>query len=442
MHETDDRVIYIKDLFFVMLYQWRKIVIVAVALALLAGVVFGFQAHRSSAAIQADPDFYAKLEAYEEEKASLENRLESIASQIENQKEYIAVSPLMDLDPYNIQRASVSYTVFTDYQIMPDKVYQNVDTTATILNAYSNIPYNADILDAMSEKLGIPSKYIIELISVHDGGTANHTITFDIVYHDKALLQEMLTILTEGIAQAQARIQEDVGIHTLQLVNSVVRSQMDQHYAQVQTDAITRLTMLEESQLLVTQQLQALADPSVAPKSVVKEAVVGAILGGVLGTFAVAGIACVAHIAGGKVYSARTLKNRTGIKVLGCTPSGAKRNALDKWLRKLEGRCCDYDNVDSLAAILRNYTADAKHVLVAGGWDAASSLSEAVKDANTQFTFCDSLLGNVDALNCLSQSDCVLLLLQCGKSNYGQIFQELQIITDQSRLLGCILIDG
>ena len=63
MHETDDRVIYIKDLFFVMLYQWRKIVIIAVALALLAGVVFGFQAHRSSAAIQADPDFSAKLEA-------------------------------------------------------------------------------------------------------------------------------------------------------------------------------------------------------------------------------------------------------------------------------------------------------------------------------------------------------------------------------------------
>lgn len=442
MHETDDRVIYIKDLFFVVLYQWRKILIVAIALAVLLGAVFGLRAYQPSAEITEDPDAPTVLENYEEEKQKLDLQLNSITSQIENQKEYIEISPIMDLDPYNIHRATVNYTVFTDYQIMPDMVYQNIDTTATILNAYSNIPYNLDVLDAMSEKIDVPSKYVSELITVQNGGVATHTISFNIVYHDEAVLQELMAILVDQLSLAQVQIQKDIGNHSLQMVNSVVRTHIDHHYEQIQSDAIARLTRLEEQQLALTQQLDDLTIPTTATRHVVKEAAVGVILGGLLGAFAVAAIACIKHIAGRKIYSARTLKNRTGIKILGCTPSAAKRNRFDKWLRKLEGRCCDYENVASLAAILRNYSAEAKTVLVSGSWDASSSLSDAVKNTETQFNFYDTLSGNVEALNSLRQSDCVLLVLQCNKSNYSQLFQEIQMINDQSRLLGCILIDG
>lgn len=101
-----------------------------------------------------------------------------------------------------------------------------------------------------------------------------------------------------------------------------------------------------------------------------------AVLGGVLGGFMVVFFICVAFLMSDKLYSAKELKNRYRIKILGTMPIRRKKpiGKIDAWLNRMEGRAVE-GNADTgyglITANIRNYAENMKTILMTGTADEA-----------------------------------------------------------------------
>ena len=195
-------------------------------------------------------------------------------------------------------------------------------------------------------------------------------------------------------------------------------------------------TRLEALQRLVTQ--------TTSVSGLVKQAIIFAVLGGVLGAFLTVCAVWVLHITSGKVYSDRTLRNRTGVKVIGCVSAG-KKKGIDRKLHKLEGRnTAETESQYALLAVdIRCRMENAKHLLVTGSVEAeglVSALRQAIPGVQVSS---GSILDSAAALEMLKACDAVLLVEQCGVSRYSQVDRQTEIICDYAKqLLGCVLLDG
>ena len=150
INNTYEQEIDLKDLMFAVLHKWRGILLAAVVLGLVLG---GYKAY-STYQNQNDPEtvqtaeetYETELKAYEKEKEAHEREIENLTTDIANQEEYLEKSILMNISPYDVWEAKVDMFVKTDYQILPDMVYQNIDYTSTILQTYQSVLTSTEFL--------------------------------------------------------------------------------------------------------------------------------------------------------------------------------------------------------------------------------------------------------------------------------------------------------
>ena len=167
--------------------------------------------------------------------------------------------------------------------------------------------------------------------------------------------------------------------------------------------------------------------------TVAKSAVKFAVLGGVLGAFIVVFGVCVIFLMSDKVYSAKELKNRYGVKILGALPAKACKCPIDQWLNELEGRVFEADEAirnGLIAQNVRNGIGDVKKLLVVGSVDAVhvEALAKALETELPEITVVagGNMLKDVETLKKLPECDGVVLVEACGLSKYGDIAQEIE----------------
>ena len=448
--KRDEQVIYLKDLLFCALYKWKGILALAVVLALLLGGVKAageWTDYKSSSTNAAQQ---IALERYEAKSSSLEKRLEDLRISVRNQQNYMNDSVLMKLNPYGFYEAVLSLYVDTGYQIQPGMEYQDTDKTAAVINSYQMILTGDTAVKAMADAMGTESRYLLELITIETPEDTN-TMVIRASYVDEAGAQKLLGLLQEQIAQAQVQIAQAVTEHTVNTVELFVQQKLDAELDARQKSEAERLTALIADQEGVQNEKQGLQPPELSAQGltdVVKSAVIFAVVGGILGVFLGVCIAWAGHIFGGKVYSARTLYNRTGVKVIGCVADGESKDPVVRALRRMEGRSVrSSDQQGSLvAANVKGICRDAKKLLVTGSLEAAGdafvqALSKAMPDV--QVVSCGSLLRDVAAVEALEGCDQVLLIEKCRVTGYTDIEQQCCMIADNGvKLAGCVLLDG
>lgn len=439
--ERDDRMIFLKDLLFTTLYQWRKILVAIVVFALVLG---GYAAYKESAKVSDVPSKTVQehaLTLYKENKALLEAKIKHTKESLDGQHQYITQSPFMQLNATDLYLADVMFSIETDYQILPEMTYQNPDKTPAILQSYITFLTGDEVTNTAGQIIGVPAQYTSELISVST--PASTTLRIQIQYTTREGAQAIMDAIVNCLNQKQTQVAQSAGTHKLQLVTSSVTNIADPNVTTVQEAAFSRQEALRVNLANLELQLTQLQEPSSYVFSI-KNVIVYAVVGAILGAFLIAGLACVCHIAGAKVYSERTLKNRTGIKVLGCIPSGKKMHPIDRFLFKLEGRCTSSDQIPIIAATVRTYCNNATSLLIAGDWDNTlqQSMVQALNALGIRSAVYSSLLDSPEALLALPNYESVLLIVQCGSSRYTHIEHEMEIATDHSKLIGCVLIDG
>ncbi|MDE7326639.1 MAG: hypothetical protein K2N63_10230, partial [Lachnospiraceae bacterium] len=152
--------INIGKMFYRILRDWRKIFLAAILIAVVAGVG-NFALKRIKTANteytrKAEENFMRELAAFE---ATGETLLREIANLEETRIEresYNADSILMKINPYREFNASLQLYVATDYQIVPELTYQNIDLSNRILRSYLTYMSNGDMYQYILEHLSQP----------------------------------------------------------------------------------------------------------------------------------------------------------------------------------------------------------------------------------------------------------------------------------------------
>lgn len=433
--ERDYQTVYFKDLLFSVAYHWKAVVILMLVGALIMGGLH-------FVAVLTSPDSLKPSISGEEltQREQVSQALADTNVRIETQQAYLATSPLMSIDPNQFYQATLTLYIHTDYKIYPNTVYQDPDSMPSILAAYQQILTDGDVINNIAEQTGLPGQYLDELIICTPVTSHPGILNITINAADEETAQLLLDLLTQVMEDSSSNIEDLTAEHTISIQSHTPILCADTNIADMQEAAYQRLTSLQD-QKIAWQKQQTSLSFSGAEANLLLLIAIGAVIGIVLAIV----IICISHIASSRVYSARTLKNRTGLRILGCAPSSENINFIDRRLRKLEGRSPSQELLSVAAAAIVNYCGDQERLLLVGqcSQPAGEQLLQLLKDSGIQASVCGSPLNDAEAMKALPDCTAAVLIEQCAVSRYGQIEQTMEIIRDhEKRLLGCVLLDG
>lgn len=478
-NDTYEREIDLKELMFAVLRKWRMILAFALIFAALLGGYKAVSAYRSQsnkAALEAVQDSYDRaLEVYNTSMDSCKREIDNLTHDIDSQQDYVENSILMNISPYDIWEAKAELFVKTD-----DKTgSQGDDLTSTIMRAYQSALTSGELLSGIAADMGVDERYLQELVTVTmrrdsyyrnddlfsvEGKGSGFTIrnrqdnyyiiqdnllTIQVRHEDEEKAKELLKSILEGADQIQAQIQSQIGSHTISEVSNSVSSRVDLALADQQNDERIRLERLKESLQKRTEEMDKIKAPTglVSP---VSSGIKYGVIGGVLGAFVVIFFVCIGFVMSDRMYSAKELKYRFKVKILGTLPADDKSTGkIDAWINRLEGRACDVDEEHEfglISANICNYTEGAHTLLVMGSAQeeivgrAASELSSRL--SGVKVILGGNVLHNAEGLRKLPECDGIVLVEQCGRSLYSEIELEIEKACDlQKTVVGCIVFE-
>ena len=461
-HEVD-----LKDLIFAILHQWKPILVIAIAFAVLLGGGKGFLTYRSQSdpetAAQKEEDYQKAVEQYENDVDYSEHEIQNIQAAIESQQNYLEKSILMNLSPYSIYEAQSDLFIKTDYEIMPGMIYQNIDYTNTILQAYQSVITSTAFLETIGSSNQLDPQYLQELVSVERGSISavesgstelTNILTIKVKHTNAEDAQKILDSILKQIDILHRQIKKDIGEHTIQAINNSCGSIVDWALADNQSMEMIRLQNLKTTLSEKEAALKELSMPSNINSSKIdalKSAVKYGVLGGGLGGFVGVLFICVWFLMSDKLYSPKELRSRFQVKVLGSLPMAGKprQNFIDAWLNRLEGRVRQND-ADSesklIAANIKNQSGSSKTIFIAGCADPESVTQVAAylreHLPGIQIISGGNILQNADAILKLPECDSIVLVEQCGISSYQAIELEMEKIRDlKKELLGFVVFE-
>lgn len=444
-YEKDEQVIYFKDLLFVAMYQWRRILVFAMVLAVLLGGIAGIGGWKNyteaaDAVTEEKKEYQLQLEKYEAEKQAIRAEQESTVQTLDDLQQAAKNSPLAGQDAYSLYTAYAVYTATVAPSATASQPLLQ-DSTHTVMHGYHVLLEGQSAAKPLAQALGFDERCVGDVLTIVYNSEAR-TLKVSVTYTSAQKAREGLTLVQKLMADAHKDISKATADHTL---NLLVEDLQNINYEQLQerwtkqekiiTELMDRLVDLEE-------QAAALAEPvapyGISKAGVLKKAILFAVIGGVLGVFLAVAYGWLRHLAGGSVYSKRTLLGRTHIETIASMDALAG-NALDRWLRRLEGRTVGKESRDVCGEVVRQYCSGSEKVqLLYCGVQPQEDLENTLGSK--------ALAAQADTLQAveqLAQCDSVVLVAQCHVSRYDMLKQQAKQVSDLGKkLVGCVLIDG
>ncbi|MCI8536093.1 MAG: hypothetical protein HFG68_11120 [Hungatella sp.] len=460
-NNTYEQEIDLKELMFAVLHKWRIILAFAVGLALVLGgykaVTSYMEQNDEETAQEAQEEYEKELLEYNKSIERCEREIDNLTKDIANQEEYLEKSILTNMSPYDVWEAKVELFIKTDYEIMPDMVYQNLDFTGTVLQSYQSALTSTEFMEKVASKAGTDTRYLRELVSINIGrvdNKVNNILTIQVRHESEEKAKAILDDLLAGVNQFKGQIRSSIGNHTITEVSRSLGALVDLSLVDQQKNQTERLIQLNDSLQEKQTELDELEEPEpvvTAASAVLKGGIKYALIGGVLGAFIVIFFVCVIFVMSDKLYSAKELKYRFRVKILGTLPvTGSKKTGkIDAWLDQMEGRAVNKDESHEyslIAANICNYTEEAKSLLVVGSAKeenisrVASELTDRLSDMKVVFG--GNLLNDEEGLKKLPECDGIVLVERCGESLYSAIELEIEKAHDlQKKVVGCVVFE-
>lgn len=452
-NKKDERMIYLKDLLFAALYRWRAVLVTALIFAVLLGgfkVFSSWNTAKANAASGSSADHQLATEQYNSDLQDLDAQLAQLNQNLDTKIAYLADSVFMQLDPYDHYEATLTLIADTGNDAASQSALQSTDKTALVIAGYQALLHDAQMLQDMADAVGSAPRYMQELITAEISDS--NALLIKIKYTSQEAAQALLDIVSSHLSDSKALIDSTVAEHTASIIGGSVNPCIDSAIEALQQKERDSLTATQTAIKAIQQQKSTLVAPPAYTFSfsvIVKDMILFAVLGCVIGVFLAVLAAWIMHISSGKVYSARTLKDHTGLKILNCIRDEHIKNPLDRQLQKLEGRnSADASRQIKLAAInVSNLCAGFKMLLISGdaSGESRQALVQAFQEALPGVRIVDegSLLESADSMKALAECDAVLLIEQCGLSRYDAVEQQIEAVTYNSKkLLGCVLLGG
>lgn len=444
----NEHIIYIKDLLFAILYRWRAILIVTLVLAMALGG-YRYITLRSN-----DPNDAKMQEAqetqadYEHQKQLLALEISRLEDRIDTLGNYVANSPFMALNPHKVYINELHFYL-ESLQSTTVTVEGISDPADALLGAYRTMLLSNETLSSIATALGAEGMNMENIVDVTCDTSAN-LLTVIVRQADQENTEMVMEVMQQAIDNAHTSISDVMGTHKVSVLGKSVSLRNDTELALVQSQKNEELVNLKKNLETRTAEQNALVPPTTQPVTkqeilvpVTKSALLGAVLGAILMILT----AALAHLTRTRVYSRRTLEDMTELCVLGCLSGTRKYSCLDRWLRRLEGRCGNDKASQSalIAARVRNLCGENGILLLTGAGDADARLPllDALKEAGCTVAASGDLLNCADTVRALGGCTAVILVEQCGKSRYDSVLEAMQQSAVMGKpILGCVLIDG
>lgn len=476
--QTYGQEISLQRIFYRILRDWRKCFIIVLIAATVVGagnfVLKGIQLSTPEKLESAKTDYNRELTAYMAEGESLQREIENLEEMRAQQEAYNEASILMQINPFREFNASVQLYVSTDYQIVPELTYQNIDLSGRILQSYLTYMKNGEMFQYILEHLteDIELRYLQEIFSI-SSDYDSRMVTLHIRNIDEQSCREILGYALEGIYSKRDEILTAIGEHELNSLNQSVYETVNldldswqknnrQYVLDLNVNTKEKLDDLTEWKLSPKPEKE--YEKSAIAKDSLKKMILGFVIVGVL----VAGWVAFRFILSDKVQSAQDLKGRFGLRLIAQIPLVRKKRIL-AWIDRLFAKAGgvavhekDAEQLITLAAqsIKAELTAHAdestgtadsnqKIKLAFTGSIAEDEIRNLLSGMKWDEKFLAECVPNIlqdpDAVSAVMNANYVILVEKQEESSYSQIERELEELKAwKKEVLGVIVlgVDG
>lgn len=469
MNKTEDnciRELDFKELIFKILYQWRVILLFALTFAILLG---GYRfisinsIYTKDVVEEQKASYKEQVSTYELNKTSIENNIKNIENSIKRQDDYNKNSILMQINPYSEQQAYVYYYVDTDYKIVPELKYQNIDLTSRIIRYYQSLAQSGKLYNYIKSKLSfdIDERYLKEIIYL-DTEDENGMIMIKVLNNDKDVCNEIISLVKEYFDQEQAIIKKLIGEHKLNIVEDNIITTVDLQLEKTQNENQQLLNDYKDSLTTEQTKLKDLVKPIkyiMNTSKIAQSAIKFSIFGLMAGTFLICIVLSFAYLLSDKLMSEKQVNQRYNLVVLGRLSQYKKRlmGLVDKWLISLEGNRVlkteneEAEEIKRIAANIKNITKQSsnqiRNILITGTvnddkiQNICDKISASMSKESYHLSFGGNINCNAGTIELLAVCNDVIIIEDLKNSSNTDVSNEIKNIHDIGKdILGIILV--
>lgn len=485
-----EKEISLTELLFFCLKKWRWIVAAMLVVAVLAGA-YRFQSTVSSNR--------AKQEAQALEEGEEQQEIEVIANpnveyyesaianwqqEMEDLKDYIDSSVIMQLEPYHLDTGNLSF-----YISAGDASEAVRDT---LVSAYDEFVTNGQLAAAMVEENdSITESELQYLLKFESVALPRSEINYEIIEGQDSMFQitnmganrpdvfrvqitadserncaDYMEAAKTALTEYSSLLQEELGIaHEIQLLSESQTERIDQNIQTYQNgilnsyaSAFNQVKNLQaELETVLAEEGETIeVGTTVTYDNPVVEAVKFAIIGLVLGAFLAAFVLVVIYLMSGKLQSTDHFREEFGMPLLGQITKNSDKKGIfgfiDRWLQRIEeGEYADITYEEQLkiaAANLRTAVSKEeglKKIMLAGtiAKDEAEAFCArfAPELDDVLLSSYERIVFQASALEDLDDYDGVLFLEKKGASYTKLIKKEKALVADRNvKVLGAIVL--
>ena len=394
----------------------------------------------------------------------------------------------MKINPYREYNASLQLYVATDYQIMPELTYQDIDLSNRILRSYITYMVNGDMYQYILEHLSEPVelRYLKEVLTIAPDYD-NRMVTLNVREVDAQGCEEILALALEGILAKRPGIVAAIGEHELNTVNQAVYEavnlELDEwQKANIQYVSELSIKLQEKGEEYVRWERSVEPQKEYTSVRIIKDSIKKFILAFLAGAVLAAAFIAFRYIMSDKLEDAGELKNRFGIRVIAQIPKVHKKRVwvgFDRLFARMGGLTLyERDALTLKRVAAQSVKAELKALAISSGMagkitkeesvingEGDVDMGQRVKEKVIAFTgnvaeremkellaemkwensytikCLPNILGNPSAVSEVMSADYVVLVEKQEESCYTQITRELEaLFAWNKKVLGFIVI--
>ncbi len=394
----------------------------------------------------------------------------------------------MKINPYREFNASLQLYISTDYQIVPELTYQNIDLSNRILQSYLTYMMNGDmyqyILDHLSQPVEL--RYLKEVLIITPDYD-NRMVMLSVQNVDAQSCEEILTYALEGIVAKQPEIVKAIGEHELNPVNQAVYESVNLELdewqkANIQYVSDLSIKLQEKAEEYAKWERSEEPQKEYTVSRILKDSIKKFILGFLIGAVLMAVFCAFQYIMSEKLQDAKDLKNRFGLRVIAQIPKVHGRRiwvGIDRMFARMGGLVLYERDAAALAKVAAqsmvaelmaletsvfgtgdDMTEDGKQtvhgmkkagdagekkIIAFTGNISAQGMEKLLSDMDWEEQYqakaVPNILGEASAVSAVMEADYVVLVEEQEKTTYPQIGQELeQLDAWKKKVLGIIVV--
>ena len=460
----NEKVINLKDMLYRTLKLWRKILVGAIIIALLAGLYQVYRGMRpmldSNAMEELQEKYEITLRDYEATGERLKTNIDNLRDQSANQQEYNEKSVLMKIDPMDKWNGSFQLYIDSKYQIDPNLSYQNIDMTNRLISAYSSFLRSGELQKELLAQIpGIDEiRFLTEIYSVSaDPGTA--TITVNTVGVTESDVQQMLSFVKTKLAEQYEVVRNVIGDHSYEILTESYYSTIDLDLDDTQKNNLLAITEYankigETNAELAEWEKKPAPEPEFGTWYTVKQTAKFIILGGIIGVIVMCIWFAVKYIVSDTVKTDDDWK-LFGVPVLGriLRDEAPKKflPGLDRLIDRAFGRvrCMTQEQssllaAQNLGAVLKERGISRTYLVGRLPEGQAEALAQKMDTAGAgiSFRYAGDALSDPGTARSLEENNEVLLLAERYVTRNADVEQTLTLLKAWGKMtLGVIIVE-